>query len=479
MADRVQDFIDSMYPAAQAISAATGIDPVTIITQSAIETGWGKSAPGNNYFGIKSHGQAGGQNLNTREVINGRSVNVNDSFRTYPGMAESVAGYGDFLQQNPRYSNALGQKGYANQLRAITEAGYATDPKYGELTQQVSRMVNSRIPQVATRLDTGAPNPATPSGSMNAMRNAAGLPSYDSLAFNPVRGNGSGAMQPAPQPSQQSLALASVRAAEAANTSPSLRAALNNYAMTQAAAQQPARTPARIDPVGGTGLSYGMLQDTFPTRTPSSRDQQRAEQALLRGQSASPTQQLRQGLAGSTTPTAAQVNEMYAGGSVFPMPLNYTPPPVPANMSTDMAMLRNTQNLMRQDQVAGGRPIPANMPPGIAAQRANGMGIGGPDMLMGAFPQTQSAQLMLARDPAMAGLIPQALLPQGVRPAPQPAPKPPVGAVLGLARNGGGVVQGFNGLLNSTTQSSDYWRRATGKSGGRQTDGNESLSLGV
>lgn len=67
-----QEFIDSLLPAAIEESARTGVDPRIIVAQAAQETGWGKSAPGNNYFGIKSHGQAGGNTLATTEYVNGQ-----------------------------------------------------------------------------------------------------------------------------------------------------------------------------------------------------------------------------------------------------------------------------------------------------------------------------------------------------------------------------------------------------------------------
>lgn len=47
----------------------------------------------------------------------------------------------------------------------------------------------------------------------------------------------------------------------------------------------------------------------------------------------------------------------------------------------------------------------------------------------------------------------------------------PVGTILGTADNGGRVTQGHNGLLNSITQESDYWRRATGQSRGSGSGG--------
>jgi len=73
-----ESFIKAMLPHATRVSQETGLDPRLVIAQAAQETGWGKSAPNNNFFGIKSHGTPGGATLSTREVINGQSVNVND-----------------------------------------------------------------------------------------------------------------------------------------------------------------------------------------------------------------------------------------------------------------------------------------------------------------------------------------------------------------------------------------------------------------
>lgn len=48
-----------------------------------------------------------------------------------------------------------------------------------------------------------------------------------------------------------------------------------------------------------------------------------------------------------------------------------------------------------------------------------------------------------------------------------------IGMSLGTASNGGNVVQGANGLLNSTTQQSDAWRRQTGQGRGSNFDSDD------
>lgn len=140
-----QKFIDTLLPAAIEHGQRIGVDPRIIVAQAAQETGWGKSAPGNNFFGIKSHGQGGGQNLTTHEVINGQRVKINDSFRTFASPQDSVAGYADFIASNKRYRPMREAKGLDAQLQALGASGYATDPNYARSVGAIARSIN--LPQ--------------------------------------------------------------------------------------------------------------------------------------------------------------------------------------------------------------------------------------------------------------------------------------------------------------------------------------------
>jgi flagellum-specific peptidoglycan hydrolase FlgJ len=139
------DFVSSMLPHAMKVAQETGLDPRLVIAQSALETGWGKSAPGNNFFGIKSHGQAGGNTLPTTEVVNGQPVRTTDSFRAYGDMGESAKGYAEFLKANPRYREVLGAQGLDAQIEAMARSGYATDPQYGAKLRQIAAGI--QLPQ--------------------------------------------------------------------------------------------------------------------------------------------------------------------------------------------------------------------------------------------------------------------------------------------------------------------------------------------
>ena len=136
-----QAFIDALLPAAIEQGKRIGVDPRIIVAQAAQETGWGRSAPGNNYFGIKSHGQDGGQNLTTHEVIDGKRVKINDSFRTFDSPGDSVAGYADFIASNPRYRPMMQAQGLDAQIAELGRSGYATDPNYANSVGAIARSI--------------------------------------------------------------------------------------------------------------------------------------------------------------------------------------------------------------------------------------------------------------------------------------------------------------------------------------------------
>lgn len=154
-----QGFVDMLGPAAIQYGNQIGVDPRIILAQAAQETGWGRSAPGNNYFGIKSHGKGGGQTFTTHEVINGKRVKTQDSFRSFNSPADSVAGYADFLTKNKRYRPMLGAKGLEAQVAALGQSGYATDPNYGSSIYNIAKGINLDGVQIV-------PASAPPPGAM-------------------------------------------------------------------------------------------------------------------------------------------------------------------------------------------------------------------------------------------------------------------------------------------------------------------------
>lgn len=168
------EFYESLLPYAMSVTERTGLDPRLVLAQAALETGYGKSAPNYNFFGIKSHGRSGGQNLMTSEFEGGRMVQKPQSFRGYSDPSESFEDYASFLLENPRYGDVLAATDLESQIAAMGESGYATDPDYAlKLSQIASRFPDA--PQATpeaqrARYGLGDRGPGTTAQVLSAVR---------------------------------------------------------------------------------------------------------------------------------------------------------------------------------------------------------------------------------------------------------------------------------------------------------------------
>jgi hypothetical protein len=153
-----QTFVDRLMPAALKASEKTGVHPHLILAQAALESGWGKHAPGNNYFGIKGPGQV----LDTKEQGATGLYNTRDSFRKYESPEHSVDDYANFIMSNSRYRPVREARTLDEQIEAMGRSGYATDRDY---TAKLRGIANSL---------SGNATPFTPSerGRSEAPRSA-------------------------------------------------------------------------------------------------------------------------------------------------------------------------------------------------------------------------------------------------------------------------------------------------------------------
>ncbi|MGN1281292.1 MAG: glucosaminidase domain-containing protein [Succinivibrio sp.] len=140
-----QEFVDMMMPYAVKAVEGIGFNPLVLVAQAALETGWGKHvSPGNNYYGIKAGSSWKGdkETLTSAEFENGRFVDRDSSFRKYSGVLESMKDYIRFISDNPRYEKAVG-KSYSpdEYFEEIQNAGYATDPNYADKLKKISRKI--------------------------------------------------------------------------------------------------------------------------------------------------------------------------------------------------------------------------------------------------------------------------------------------------------------------------------------------------
>lgn len=161
------EFVKAYYMYAKQTEAKTGIDARFTLAQAALETGWGKSAPGNMFFGVKASKDTPAdqkQLITTREVLRSPNVRfpevisitprsdgrydyrVKDWFRKYDTPEGSFTDHTQFFFKNQRYAKALEFKMDPYKFaEEIAKAGYATDPNYATSLKAVIRTIEKHI----------------------------------------------------------------------------------------------------------------------------------------------------------------------------------------------------------------------------------------------------------------------------------------------------------------------------------------------
>lgn len=127
------EFKATMLPIYERILSQMGLNTAyakALVAQDGLESAWGTKPSGKfNFGGIKGKGSV----KRTREVINGKDVYINDSFRDFDSL-EDYAKYKISLLNN-RYKAFTGDiSGFADR---VFRGGYATDPKYADTLKRV------------------------------------------------------------------------------------------------------------------------------------------------------------------------------------------------------------------------------------------------------------------------------------------------------------------------------------------------------
>lgn len=143
-----QDFLRRLWKSAGKYAAPLGLDPVLVLGQAALESGWGKNVirhldgrTSHNLFGVKAdQGWSGDRvRVSTLEYSNGRLTRQWAPFRSYASPEAAFADYARLLSQ-PRYAEVLGAGSDVTAFStALQAAGYATDPDYASKIEQIVR----------------------------------------------------------------------------------------------------------------------------------------------------------------------------------------------------------------------------------------------------------------------------------------------------------------------------------------------------
>ena len=166
---KIKEFVDKFYSFAKESELKTGISAIAILAQAALESGWGRVAPNNMFFGVKdTDGINGNEQLLTTTEYS-RSANlkfpvilsitpvvrkgqkwfkyrVKDYFRKYDTPEECFTDHGNFFIRNKRYSEALKVKSDPYKfIDEIAKAGYATAPDYATILKKIARSIEKNI----------------------------------------------------------------------------------------------------------------------------------------------------------------------------------------------------------------------------------------------------------------------------------------------------------------------------------------------
>ena len=148
--DSPESFVRQLWSMAEKAAQKIGVTPEVILSQAALETGWGKhviaktdQASSHNLFNIKADSRWDGEtaSIGTVEYRNGVAVKEQAKFRVYESYQDSFNDYIDFLQTQPRYQDALQNTADPEAfIEGLHKAGYATDPAYAD---KIKRIMNS------------------------------------------------------------------------------------------------------------------------------------------------------------------------------------------------------------------------------------------------------------------------------------------------------------------------------------------------
>ena len=157
-----KEFIEKYAPFAKETQTQYKVPASVTLAQAILESGWGDKAEGNNFFGIKNFSTLAkkirevlwaGKTYDgpltddmqlwwTREVINGKSIRVQDVFMKYPTVTDGFIDHAKFFIKNSRYSKAFETANGFYFATEIAKAGYATDPNYATTLHLLMRKYN-------------------------------------------------------------------------------------------------------------------------------------------------------------------------------------------------------------------------------------------------------------------------------------------------------------------------------------------------
>ncbi|MFJ1439301.1 glycoside hydrolase family 73 protein [Capnocytophaga canimorsus] len=163
----IKTFVEKYKEFALATEQKTGIKAVFTLAQAGLESGWGKSAPGNMFFGVKATKNTPKEKrqlLRTTEILSSPNVAfpeiisvsplpsgkyryvVKDWFVRYDSPEDCFTDHANFFLRNKRYAKALTVKSDPYKFaEEIAKAGYATAPNYAESLKKTIQVIEKYV----------------------------------------------------------------------------------------------------------------------------------------------------------------------------------------------------------------------------------------------------------------------------------------------------------------------------------------------
>ncbi len=145
-----QDFVNKFYPAAKAAGAEFNINPVVVLAQAAIESGWGESklSSYNNFFGITAYGRI-------NNYWHGGKIQLAEgglTFRRYDTMENSFMDYCRLIRGSYRTSADLSfhPAAFAKSIaysKYISEVNGDNRASYQILMEKLSASIATLVPK--------------------------------------------------------------------------------------------------------------------------------------------------------------------------------------------------------------------------------------------------------------------------------------------------------------------------------------------
>jgi LysM repeat protein len=128
----VEEYIQRFKHIAVREMKRSGVPASITLAQGILESGMGTSilaTKGNNHFGIKCHKEWNGKTMKHTDDA------PNECFRVYSNAEESYIDHSHFLTSRPRYAElfSLSPTDYKGWAHGLRKAGYATNPRYGDM----------------------------------------------------------------------------------------------------------------------------------------------------------------------------------------------------------------------------------------------------------------------------------------------------------------------------------------------------------